>query len=83
MKSRYGRRKPFVVVLSVVAAISFISMPYIQSILAANEQGESGNYSLLKQIMPSKSVAVLVTCFVVLFDFSSQVALTPFGWSFL
>ncbi|XP_075255221.1 proton-associated sugar transporter A-like [Convolutriloba macropyga] len=82
LKSRYGRRRPFILAFSIVAGLSFIVMPYMKTFLPKTPPGDPGDVSDLFDInaaVPTTTLAIIATCLVILFDFSSQVALSPFG----
>ncbi|XP_063727594.1 solute carrier family 45 member 3-like isoform X2 [Symsagittifera roscoffensis] len=88
LKSRYGRRKPFILFLSIGAAASFIIMPYILTLLSGSSEVSPKGFDDEKELFSiiskgggtenSVAIFVTITCLVVLFDFCSQVALTPF-----
>ena len=82
LKSRYGRRRPFILAFSIVAGLSFIVMPYMKTFLPTTSPRDPGDVSDLFDInaaVPTTTLAIIATCLVILFDFSSQVALSPFG----
>lgn len=67
-RSQYGRRRPFILMLSVLIIISLLVIPY----------GEYFSNLFLGYTPTSKTVAlVILTLSVILLDFTSQACLTP------
>ncbi|XP_060074265.1 solute carrier family 45 member 3-like [Ylistrum balloti] len=67
-RSQYGRRRPFILILSLVIILSLLTIPY----------GDFFSTAFLGYTPLSKSVSLIVlTLSVVMLDFASQACLTP------